>query len=164
MKINTSNSKAATIAKRNARPVVANKTVRAAIENRRKKIMAEEVEVADVTEVEVAPEVEGVLFEASEVAELIAEVVEKPVEVNVDAESDTVVFTVEDTEYTVDTAEAELVATRKYVNRKKISANRNAMARKAMAKRPVSASKTVARPVRAARPVSASRRVVRKSK
>lgn len=119
-------------------------------------------------EIEVAPEVTDLLFEAEDVAELVAEVTGQPVEVT--AEGDAVTFAVGEgeavDEYTV-TAEGdeELVESSVSVRGKKsIRASRRPMARrpvaasrKPIARRPISASRRpMVRPT--ARPVSASHR------
>ena len=96
----------------------------------------EDIEVKEeVADVEVEPEAMGLLFEAEDVAELIAEVTGTPVEVA--SEDEAVVFTVGDDEFTV-TPEGDeeiLEATR----------------RPFRGKRPVGASRNVRRPVRSAR-------------
>lgn len=95
----------------------------------------EDIEVEEVADVEVEPEAMGLLFEAEDVAELIAEVTGTPVEVA--SEDEAVVFTVGDDEFTV-TPEGDeeiLEATR----------------RPFRGKRPVGASRSVRRPVRSAR-------------
>ena len=121
-----------------------------------KKIVADE-------EVAVAPEAADLLFEAEDVAELIAEVTDKVVEVT--ADGDEVTFAVGDAEAGEDveeyavTAEGDeevLEASNKSIRGKApVAASRRPMARKPMASRPVSASR---RPIPARRPVSASRR------
>ena len=104
-------------------------------------------------EIDVAPEATDLLFEAEDVAELVAEVTGQPVEVT--AEGDAVTFAVGEgeaiDEYTV-TAEGdeELVESSVSVRGKRsIRASRRPMAR-----RPVAASR---KPI-ARRPISASRR------
>lgn len=137
-----------------------------------KKIVADE-------EVAVAPEAADLLFEAEDVAELIAEVTDKVVEVT--ADGDEVTFAVGDAEAGEDveeyavTAEGDeevLEASRKTLRGKApVAASRRPMpARKPMARRPISASrkpmparKTMARKVE---PVKASKsiKVMPKSK
>lgn len=88
--------------------------------------------------VDVAPEASDLLFEAEDVAELIAEVTGEPVEVT--AEEDTVVFAVGDEEFTVEAEgdEEVLEAVRKPLRGKRpVSASRRA----ATGRRPVAASK-----------------------
>lgn len=101
--------------------------------NRRKIYAAEEEEVI------VAPEVSDLLFEAEDVAELVAEVTGEVVEV--EADEDKVVFTIGDDTFTVEAdGEEEIVeAARKAPKTsKKISANREY---RRTARRPVSAAK-----------------------
>lgn len=111
--------------------------------HKRKITAAEEVEeeikeeVVEEEEVEVAPEAEDILFEAEDVAELLAEVTDEVVEVNVDG--DDVIFSVGEDEFTVTPDEdAEYVESSKKVAGKKVSANR-----KIEKKAPVKSSKTV---------------------
>ena len=94
---------------------------------------------ADEEEVVVAPEVSDLLFEAEDVAELVAEVTGEVVEV--EADEDKVVFTVGEDTFTVEAdGEEEIVeATRRAPKAsKKISANRRTAR---PGKRDVSASK-----------------------
>ena len=94
-------------------------------------------------EVAVAPEASDLLFEAEDVAELVAEVTGQPVDVV--AEEDTVTFTVGDQEFTVEAEGDEEVV--------------ESSVRFAKGKKPVSAARKPA-PVKA--PVKASARVFRK--
>lgn len=82
-------------------------------------------DVVEEPEVEVAPEATDLLFEAEDVAELIAEVTGQPVEVT--AEENSVVFAVGDDEFTVEAEgdEEVLESVRKPLQGKKaISASR----------------------------------------
>lgn len=91
-------------------------------------VMEPEVDdVVDEPEVEVAPEATDLLFEAEDVAELIAEVTGQPVEVT--AEDNSVVFAVGDDEFTVEAEgnEEVLESVRKPMKGKKaIAASRTA--------------------------------------
>jgi hypothetical protein len=155
---------------------------------RRSRVMADEdVEVDDVedfenfdeggeADVDVAPEASELLFEAQDVAELIAEVTEKPVEVN--ADEDTVVFSVDGVEFTVeaDGNEEEVMESRRIRNKKSVRASRairrpvskGAHAEGTPARRTVASSRKVRRPavkastaVRSARPAQPARRLRR---
>lgn len=89
-------------------------------------------------EVNVAPEASDLLFEAEDVAELLAEVTGGPVEVT--ADQDTVVFAVGDEEFTVEAEgdEEVLEAVRKPLRGKRpVSASRKS----SVGKRPVAASR-----------------------
>ena len=112
-------------------------------------VVDEKVEdVEEVAEVEVEPEAYGLLFEAEDVAELVAEITETPVEVTVDDE--VVTFAVGDDEFTV-TPEGDeeiLEAVRRPLKNKK-AVRASAVRRAPRSARPVRAG---ARPVRAARP------------
>lgn len=66
----------------------------------KRKITANEDLGGGAVDTTVAPEATDLLFEAEDVAELIAEVTGEPVEVT--AEDDTVTFAVGDTEFTVE--------------------------------------------------------------
>lgn len=90
--------------------------------------------------VDVAPEASDLLFEAEDVAELLAEVTGEPVEVT--ADQDTVVFAVGDEEFTVEAEgdEEVLESVRKPLRGKRpVSASRKSAA----SKRPVAASRRV---------------------
>lgn len=105
-------------------------------------VMDTEMDMDEAPEggVDVAPEASDLLFEAEDVAELIAEVTGEPVEVT--AEEDTVVFAVGDEEFTVEAEgdEEVLEAVRKPLRGKRpVSASRKA----ATSKRPVAASKNL---------------------
>ena len=70
---------------------------------KRKITAADEVDVdAMDTGAEVAPEAADLLFEAEDVAELVAEVTGEPVEVSADDDGSTVTFAVGDDEFTVE--------------------------------------------------------------
>lgn len=91
--------------------------------------------------VDVAPEASDLLFEAEDVAELIAEVTGDPVEVT--AEDDAVVFAVGDEEFTVEAEGDEEVlesVRRPLRNKRPVSASRRPTGR-----RPISASRTPAK-------------------
>lgn len=127
------------------------------IQKRRGRIVAEDViddemmddeMMDDGAGVEVAPEATDLLFEAEDVAELVAEVTGEAVEVTV--EDDYVTFAVGDSEYTIESEGDEeiLEASRKALkNKRRVSAStsrvgaRKAGARKAGARRQVSASR-----------------------
>ena len=132
-----------------------------------KKIVADE-------EVAVAPEAADLLFEAEDVAELIAEVTDKVVEVT--ADGDEVTFAVGDAEAGEDieeyaiTAEGDeeiVEASRRILRGKRpVSASsrpmaRKPMARKPMARRPISASR---RPMPARKPMARTAEPVKASK
>lgn len=70
--------------------------------NRRKIFADEMIDAPEVGGVDVAPEATELLFEAEDVAELVAEVTGEPVEVSVDDTDDTVTFTVGDSDYVVE--------------------------------------------------------------
>lgn len=70
---------------------------------KRKITAADEVDVDTMdTGAEVAPEAADLLFEAEDVAELVAEVTGQPVEVSAEDEGNAVTFTVGDDEFTVE--------------------------------------------------------------
>lgn len=101
-------------------------------------------EAGEAGEVSVDPEATDLLFEAEDVAELVAEVTGEPVEVTV--EDDYVTFAVGDSEYTIEAEGDEeiLEATRKPLqNKRKVSASTKRVA----GKREVAASKQT-RPLR----------------
>lgn len=92
----------------------------------------------DVAAVEVDPEATDLLFEAEDVAELVAEVTGQEVEVSVD--NDAVVFTIGDDEFTVEPEGDEeiLEASKKVLKGKKaVRASKSVPARKAANRRPV---------------------------
>ncbi|MBQ2856559.1 MAG: hypothetical protein IJE78_05415 [Bacteroidaceae bacterium] len=110
---------------------------------------------ADDTDVTVDPSATDLLFEAEDVAELVAEVTGEVVEVT--ADGDEVVFSVGDNDFTVtaDGDEEMLEASTKMLRgKRRVMAARRPMARKAGARRPVTASRKAApaRPLR--RPTS----------
>ena len=136
--------------RRNARRVTASE-----LRRRSRKVMADEefedvndVEVVDDATVDVAPEASELLFEVQDVAELIAEVTEKPVEVT--ADEDTVVFSVDGTEFTVEADGAEEVLESRKVRGRSVKASRGL--RGAKPARRVSASRRMParKPVKAA--------------
>jgi hypothetical protein len=104
----------------------------------------------DDTSVDVAPEASELLFEAQDVAELIAEVTAKPVEVT--ADEDTVVFSVDGTEYTVESDGEEEVLESRRVSGRPIRSSRRMTSRKPVkastARRPM--ARTARKPVKAA--------------
>ena len=118
--------------------------------NRARKVVAND-------EVFVEPEATDLLFEAEDVAELVAEVTGEPVEVA--AEGDVVTFTVSEDEYTV-TAEGdeEILESRRMPKKPAVKASQ----RRRPTARPTVASRQMRRrPVKANRSVSAKRQVVR---
>lgn len=120
--------------------------------------MPAEDDAADEAQVDVAPEATELLFEAEDVAELIAEVTGSDVEVTVD--EDTVKFTVDDVDYTVAAeGDEEILESSRIYNKKSI---------KASVRRPVKSStqpapkRAVSRPAAPAAPAQKSvRRVSR---
>lgn len=86
----------------------------------------EEVEEIKETtpEAEVAPEATELLFETEDVAQLLAEVTDEDVTVDVDDDTDEIVFTVADEEYTVapDGEEELLEASTRIMGKKRVSA------------------------------------------
>jgi hypothetical protein len=109
-------------------------------------------------DVDVAPEAVDLLFEATDVAEVIAEITNEDVEVDTDDETGEVVISVGEgenkEEYVVTPdGDEEFVESSKRVARKATVKASRKPARRPMVKRPVSASKKVARPVRSARTV-----------
>lgn len=95
-------------------------------------IQKRKITAAEEVEVEVAPEATDVLFEAEDVAELLAEVTEEVVEVNVDG--DDIVFNVGEDEYVVTPEEdVELVESSKKILK---------------GKKPVEASKSTSKSIR----------------
>lgn len=111
------------------------------INSRRRRVMANE----DVdTNVSVAPEATELVFEAEDVAELVAEVTSQDVEVV--ADEDAVTFTVGDMDYTVeaDGQEEVMEATRRPLRGKRpVRASRNVRGRRVVSSR--SGSRTVRR-------------------
>lgn len=108
-------------------------------------------------DVDVADEAMGLLFEAEDVAELIAEVTESPVEVTSD--EDEVVFTIGEDEYTV-TPEGDeeiLEAVRRPFRNKRVvrASTRRPATRRPATRRPVQSSARATRPVRSASKPSA---------
>ena len=92
---------------------------------RRKITAADEVEMGDAT---VAPEASDLLFEAEDVAELVAEVTGEPVEVTADDSGNSVTFAVGENEFTVEAEgdEEVLEAVRKtFRGKKAVSASTN---------------------------------------
>ena len=91
----------------------------------------------------VAPEATDLLFEAEDVAELVAEVTDMPVEVEVAEDGDSVVFAVGEDEYTVEAEGDEEILEAVRINRRK---QRPVAASKANArsrKEPVKSSRTI---------------------
>lgn len=117
-------------------------------------IVEEEEVVEDIPEADGEPEVDvdpdaaELLFDASDVADLVAEVTGEDVTVAVDTEGDEVVFTVADTDYTVTPDEdVELVSSVKMPRRRPVSASAMAARRRAMARRStMAARRPAARP------------------
>ncbi len=116
--------------------------------NRRRIVADEEIEVdetldvKDDVDVDVAPEAAELLFEAEDVAELVAEITGSPVEVT--AEDESVTFEVDGEAYTVEPeGDEEILESSRRVFR---------------GKRPVKASRAL-RTARSRRPIKASRRV-----
>lgn len=83
-----------------------------------------EVEETEAPEAEVAPEATELLFETEDVAQLLAEVTDEDVTVDVDDDTDEIVFTVADEEYTVapDGEEELLEASTRIMGKKRVSA------------------------------------------
>lgn len=102
-------------------------------------------EVADEDPVQVSEEASELLFSPQEVGELIYQISEKPVDVY--AEDDSVTFSVDGVEYTVEAEgdEEELVSATSLRGRRPVSAS-SRVARRA-ARRPVSASSATAKRV-----------------
>lgn len=84
----------------------------------------EEVKAPEAPEAEVAPEATELLFETEDVAQLLAEVTDEDVTVDVDDDTDEIVFTVADEEYTVtpDGEEELLEASTRIMGKKRVSA------------------------------------------
>lgn len=78
----------------------------------------------EAPEAEVAPEATELLFETEDVAQLLAEVTDEDVTVDVDDDTDEIVFTVADEEYTVapDGEEELLEASTRIMGKKRVSA------------------------------------------
>ena len=78
----------------------------------------------EALEAEVAPEATELLFETEDVAQLLAEVTDEDVTVDVDDDTDEIVFTVADEEYTVapDGEEELLEASTRIMGKKRVSA------------------------------------------
>ena len=114
---------------------------------------ADEAPVAEEAEVTIDEDATELLFEAEDVAELISEVTELPVDVTVD--EDEVVFSVGDDDYTVtpeDDIEEVAASKRTRASVRRVSASRRMPARRSAQR--VSASRRVA----ATRKASAARR------
>lgn len=84
----------------------------------------EEIEETEAPETEVAPEATELLFETEDVAQLLAEVTDEDVTVDVDDDTDEIVFTVADEEYTVapDGEEELLEASTRIMRKKRVNA------------------------------------------
>ena len=134
--------------------------------NRRRIVADEEFTEEVVDTVEVAPEATDLLFEAEDVAELVAEVTGEVVEVT--AEGDDVTFVVGEgetvEEYTVSAEGDEEIleaSRRAFRGKRPVRASRRPMARRPMARRPMGSRRPVSASRKAAparRPVSASRK------
>ena len=138
--------------------------------NRRGRIVAEdeliEDEVVDMddmgdADVSVDPEASDLLFEAEDVAELVAEVTGEVVEVSTD--EDAVVFTVGDNDFTVepDGSEEIVESSVRLARKRRVQASKRpapAPSRRGAARKPVSASKKVGASKRVIRKVPSSRR------
>ena len=119
-----------------------------------------EDDAADDAQVDVAPEASELLFEAEDVAELIAEVTGSDVEVTVD--EDTVKFTVDDVDYTV-AAEGneEILESSRIYNKKSIKAS---VRRPVKSATQVAPKRAVAKPVQEKAPAQEKRPVRRVSR
>jgi len=118
-------------------------------------------DIDDVAEedaqVDVAPEASELLFEAEDVAELIAEVTGSDVEVTVD--EDSVKFTVDDVDYTVAAeGDEEILESSRIYNKKSIKAS---VRRPVKSATQVAPKKAVARPAQEKRPVRRTSRTTR---
>lgn len=135
---------------------VTRKAIRAAEEDASKG-----TEIEEIGTVEVAPEATELVFEAEDVAQLVAEVTGQDVEVEADENS--VIFTVGDFDYTVEPEGTEEIlesSSKVLCNKKTVGASSRARRQgtRTRSRRPVGASTR-----RRGRPVSASaRRPVRK--
>lgn len=110
----------------------------------KRRIVADEeldMQMPEMDGVDVAPEATDLLFEAEDVAELIAEVTAQPVEVEVADDGESVVFAVGEDEFVVEPEGDEEVL--------------EAVRRPLRSKRPVKASR---RPVKASRKLPPARR------
>ena len=111
----------------------------------RKRIVAdEELDTTPVATADVDPEATDLLFEAEDVAELVAEVTGEPVEVTV--EDDSVKFAVGDDEFRVEPEGDEEILEAVRLPRKKravAASTRRPARRPAPAKRPVKSSRTI---------------------
>lgn len=84
-------------------------------------IQKRKITAAEDVDIEVAPEATDILFEAEDVAELLAEVTEQVVEVNVDGED--VIFNVGEDEFVVTPdGDEEIVETSRKVLKKAVEA------------------------------------------
>lgn len=104
------------------------KSVKASCVTRKplKAVKAEkEIEETEAPETEVAPEATELLFETEDVAQLLAEVTDEDVTVDVDDDTDEIVFTVADEEYTVapDGEEELLEASTRIMGKKRVNAD-----------------------------------------
>lgn len=129
---------------------VTRRAIRAAEEDAPKGAEIEEIE--EIGTVDVAPEATELVFETEDVAQLVAEVTGEDVEV--EADEDSVVFTVGDFDYTVEPEGDEeiLEASTKVLRGKKPvrASSRAARARRqgTRARRPVAAGTRARRPIR----------------
>lgn len=115
------------------------------IEDQVDDVAMDDVAEGDAADVQVAPEATDLLFEAEDVAELVAEVTGQPVEVNV--EDDFVEFAVGEDVYTIEAEGDEEIleaSTKILKNKRTVSASTK---RRPAAKREVAASKQT-RPLR----------------
>ena len=113
----------------------------------------EDAPVDEEPEVEVEEEAAELLFDTNDVADLVAEVTGEDVTVAVDTESDEVVFTVAETDYTVTPDEDVEIVTSVAIPRRRrpVSASAMAARRRAMARRSTMAAR---RPAPARRPAT----------
>ena len=99
-------------------------------------------DVVDEGEVDVAPEADGLLFEAQDVAELVAEITGEAVAVDSE-DAETVVFTVGEDEFTV-SAEGDEEILEACGTKKSVKSSRDI--RRPATRRPIKSSRPVARP------------------
>lgn len=123
--------------------------------------VVEDAPVDEEPEVEVEEEAAELLFDTNDVADLVAEVTGEDVTVAVDTESDEVVFTVAETDYTVTPDEDVEIVTSVAIPRRRrpVSASAMAARRPAPARRP--ATRTATRTAGSRVPVQSSAAVRR---
>ena len=129
------------------------------IQRRNRIVAGEELDggAADVGTAEVAPEATDLLFEAEDVAELVAEVTGEAVEVT--AEEDTVTFAIGEDEYTVEAeGNEEILESVRRPMRGKRTVAASTRRTPAARRRTVSASTQTRRTARTVRKVPSSRR------